>query len=492
MYQGFIYQPGTISSAYNKTRGLYVQQQVQAPIIRIPFQIPQQIIVTKNLDYPLLQSPKILLSYKTQQNSYLKKQQRYQCGLKVINEQAHISDYTNEINSDCQNRESILQNYPGSLNIGGTPNILQTQKLESLLIKLPFQTYQVSNENLKTDCQMEIYESNQAFDLSFQEELNDVSVEVDNQKKRKVKKWYDYLVVANTCKGHSHQDPSGSLRSDVLYKTIIRDMRKFYSVDFNDLTRYIKRKRYRGNDYFSRCLDYYLSLKFPQLYTSLNGPYCNKSQDLGTPEPNTEIFTDQIEQLLFLGCLIYPKDIKITTPHLNLFRPREQAAHFPRTLKPDSLKYNILHTYMYSFSLEKLNMLVNLDFFAFFYVHYFQEKIVKQNRIQNKDSMKKHQEQYIDACNLILRLCQKSLSKKLAKMVDQGYSQVALEEMKNIIKMEEIPKHHQTQQNLNLNQDLKMDDALEYVQTDNFQQVQMTESMHDTLQNMEFIQEKFS
>lgn len=36
-----------------------------------------------------------------------------------------------------------------------------------------------------------------------------------------------------------------SIRSDVLYKTIIRDMRKFLSKDFNTKTMFIKRKRYK-------------------------------------------------------------------------------------------------------------------------------------------------------------------------------------------------------------------------------------------------------
>ena len=45
-----------------------------------------------------------------------------------------------------------------------------------------------------------------------------------------------------------------NVRSDVLYKTIIRDMRKFFSKDFNSTTMFIKRKRYKENDYFLGCL----------------------------------------------------------------------------------------------------------------------------------------------------------------------------------------------------------------------------------------------
>ena len=42
----------------------------------------------------------------------------------------------------------------------------------------------------------------------------------------------------------------GSLRSDVLFKTIIRDMRKYYSLDLNGTTNFIKKKRHKDDRYF--------------------------------------------------------------------------------------------------------------------------------------------------------------------------------------------------------------------------------------------------
>ncbi len=69
--------------------------------------------------------------------------------------------------------------------------------------------------------------------------------------KRKDKQRYKFLNVSNTSKAHSYVESEGTLRSDVLYKTIIRDMRKFYSKDFNNDTLFIKRKRYKGPEYFS-------------------------------------------------------------------------------------------------------------------------------------------------------------------------------------------------------------------------------------------------
>jgi hypothetical protein len=91
-------------------------------------------------------------------------------------------------------------------------------------------------------------------------------------------------------------------------------MRKFYSTDFNELTRYIKRKRYRGIDYFGNCLDYYMSLRFSQLYHSFNRHIRNRDSLLHNA--NRHVYNDNLEQLLFLGCLIYPKDIKAAAPHI--------------------------------------------------------------------------------------------------------------------------------------------------------------------------------
>lgn len=55
-----------------------------------------------------------------------------------------------------------------------------------------------------------------------------------------------------------------TIRSDVLYKTIIRDMRKYFSKDFNSRTMFIKRKRYKCDQYFFLCLKEYITLRFEE------------------------------------------------------------------------------------------------------------------------------------------------------------------------------------------------------------------------------------
>ena len=105
--------------------------------------------------------------------------------------------------------------------------------------------------------------------------------------------------ISSATKAHCLQDFDGSLRTDVLYKTIIRDMRKFYSKDFNEVTQFIKRKRYRDSAFFFKCLRQYLSIRFPEVFT------LNSSEDHSIP-PERD-FNDFV---FFLGCLLYPRELK--------------------------------------------------------------------------------------------------------------------------------------------------------------------------------------
>lgn len=80
-----------------------------------------------------------------------------------------------------------------------------------------------------------------------------------------------------------------------------------------------------------------------------------------------------------------------------------------------TLSFKTIHSYLYSFSLEKLNSLVNLKYFAFLFCIYFRDGIVKERRIENKDTMNKHFNSYTEACNLILKLCQYTLMRTVIK-----------------------------------------------------------------------------
>ena len=43
---------------------------------------------------------------------------------------------------------------------------------------------------------------------------------------------------------------SDKIRYEVIYKNLVRDVRKFYSKDFNENTDFIKKKRKNSNEFF--------------------------------------------------------------------------------------------------------------------------------------------------------------------------------------------------------------------------------------------------
>ena len=70
-----------------------------------------------------------------------------------------------------------------------------------------------------------------------------------------------------------------------MFKTIIRDMRKFYIDDFNVKTSYIKRKRYRDESFYMTSIRSYIATT-------------DNLQNKVTPELE-----------IYLGALIYPKHL---------------------------------------------------------------------------------------------------------------------------------------------------------------------------------------
>lgn len=97
-----------------------------------------------------------------------------------------------------------------------------------------------------------------------------------------------------------------------MLKTIIRDLRKFLIQDFNSTTSYIKKKRYRTPQFYLECLKTYIEAKFDH--------------------------AKDIENLdIYLGSIIYPKDLKTAT---------SEETHICIA--------NFVHDSMYKFSLEKM------------------------------------------------------------------------------------------------------------------------------------------
>ena len=51
---------------------------------------------------------------------------------------------------------------------------------------------------------------------------------------------------------------STTIRYEVIYKNLVRDIRKFFSKDFNDMTDFIKKKRKNTSGFFIDCLRSYI------------------------------------------------------------------------------------------------------------------------------------------------------------------------------------------------------------------------------------------
>ena len=82
---------------------------------------------------------------------------------------------------------------------------------------------------------------------------------------------------------------SDKIRYEVIYKNLVRDVRKFYSKDFNECTDFIKKKRKNNNEFFLECLNLYIQ------------------QTIGNLRNSPGVSS---ESLAFnLGALIYPKEM---------------------------------------------------------------------------------------------------------------------------------------------------------------------------------------
>ena len=85
---------------------------------------------------------------------------------------------------------------------------------------------------------------------------------------------------------------SATLRYEVVYKNLLRDVRKFLITDFNGFTNYISMKRKKDPSFFRQCLKMYLQEKRIIDYAL---------------DTKTRVTFDQL--VLYLGSLMYPKEM---------------------------------------------------------------------------------------------------------------------------------------------------------------------------------------
>lgn len=158
---------------------------------------------------------------------------------------------------------------------------------------------------------------------------------------------------------------TSAIRYEVVYKNLTRDMRKFFSKDFNLDTSFIKGKRKNSGPFFIKCIKAYISERMQDLEILL-----------GVSE----------EDLVFhLGSLIYPKEI------IRLYAQ-------DNTKNKDVL---MIYNYLYKFSLERLQKLINNPCLILLFTKYLM--VNGYSRINGNKSMQKYAEAYYEACEVMIR-----------------------------------------------------------------------------------------
>jgi len=133
-----------------------------------------------------------------------------------------------------------------------------------------------------------------------------------------------------------HNLQNTHLRYEVIYKNLLRDLRKFYIVDFNKITDYIRKKRRLTPNFYIDCLKNYVI----------------ERKILESPPLDGALMGATVDSLVFnLGSLIYPKDmLKCYLPD----QSEEQSKNLRKDMKDKPLQakqvIRVYH-YLYRFSL---------------------------------------------------------------------------------------------------------------------------------------------
>jgi hypothetical protein len=149
------------------------------------------------------------------------------------------------------------------------------------------------------------------------------------------------------------------IRYEVIYKNLVRDLRKFYSKDFNDETDYIKKKKSMHNSY-NQFLQIYVKTKF-----------ADYAEAMGIP----------LNEMMFnLGALIYPK---------------EMIKSMSEEQTRDKLKVVSVYNQLYKFSLERLQSFLNNPALMLALLVYLQTN--NFSRVHRSSNMLRYREAYYEA-----------------------------------------------------------------------------------------------
>lgn len=163
-----------------------------------------------------------------------------------------------------------------------------------------------------------------------------------------------------------------SQRRDVVFKTIIRDMRKFYINDFNECTGYVKRKRYKRKDFYLTWIDEYIEWDHIKA-ASMKGSRLIKDFNI------------------YLAALIYPKEVESILQK----KPQKRIAEE-------------IYDTLYKFSLCKMKIMLWKDSIFNLFMTYYQLEIKDGNRLLTNKTMNQHKGLYIEAYRLMSNINKRS------------------------------------------------------------------------------------
>lgn len=168
----------------------------------------------------------------------------------------------------------------------------------------------------------------------------------------------------------------------MIYKNLLRDLRKFYLEDFNDATEYFKRRKRREPSFLIECLRAYVI-----------------ERNIIDCEPfEGKLIGTTAEKIAFcLGSLIYPKEmIKCFIPDYDDDELRDIKTDSKD--KPSKARKIIgIYHYLYRFSLNRLNKFVNDPSMVKLCWFYFNQ--AGYRRIERSNTMRKYRDAYFEAAD---------------------------------------------------------------------------------------------
>eukprot|EP00347_Sterkiella_histriomuscorum_P015152 403358122 len=230
---------------------------------------------------------------------------------------------TSEQNQNFQYKQSISQSTPNIITISTDPenlNFQKNQKIYSTHQQLDNQQQQINpnhqdfsnvilpvlQENLEERVVSKSTDNNNYNIMAISQQQNDIFDQYLNE----VEEDGISGAIANpfSIKGINKEIMQNiGLRKDVIIKNILRDIRKYYSIEFNNLTNFNKKKRSKVESMLDGYLLEFVQANFPNESATNSSPTQQKSNHQSQLLP-PDILTNYQSNLAFsLGCLIQPK-----------------------------------------------------------------------------------------------------------------------------------------------------------------------------------------